>query len=528
MTRSSINLLLAATSGLLVALAFPPYALWPLVFVTFVPLLVAVEHSSPGRAAGLGWLSGVVVHLGAFPWLLATIARFEHASSLLTLPFVLLFIAYHSLQLAGFGLAAAWLTRREPSILRACLVACAWVLLEWGFPRVFPWFLANPLADSPLLRQAADIGGAYGLTWVIVFVNGCVAGAVIRWRAASRSWRPLLAALTVILALIAYGARQLARQAGPGAARPQVLVTLVQGAIPWGPEDIAIRNERAWQQYEALTRNDLGRRSFGDQPRPDLIVWPETSLRVYLNTDDRFRKRVQSLVDDLRTPLLLGALDVPAQGSGELNSAYLIQPRADGVERAATALATQVYHKQDLVAFGEYVPGASWLPLLHRWHTSGDFVSASPSAARPLTLALTPSRSSDGSGPLSIAPSICFEAVQPGAANGMVRDGATVLINLTDDSWFGSSAEPAQHLQATVLRAVETRRWLVRASGSGISAFIDPGGTITAALPLGTVGVSSQHINQMSSQPFFVRWGNWVVAMSATLLLLAGVRLFLG
>jgi len=127
----------------------------------------------------------------------------------------------------------------------------------------------------------------------------------------------------------------------------------------------------------------------------------------------------------------------------------------------------------------------------------------------------------------SFAPSICFEAIWPGAYNQLVRAGAEFLVNITDDGWFGDTAGPYEHLNAARLRAVETRRWLVRASNSGVSAFVDPTGEIVGSLRLGAVGMVRQRITTSHAVPLYVRWGNWPVPLCAlvTVVCFAGALL---
>lgn len=184
---------------------------------------------------------------------------------------------------------------------------------------------------------------------------------------------------------------------------------------------------------------------------------------------------------------------------------------------AKSSVPAQIYRKQYLLPFGEYVPGASWFPWMDGWKTTGQFLPGKSHA--PLDLR------GRGAERTRIAPSICFEAIQPGWFNAMVRDGAELLVNITDDGWFGDTAAPYQHLQLARMRAVETRRWLVRASNSGISAFIDPMGEIVASLPLNEVGTVQHAVAPIQSVPLYVRLGDWPVGLSALIISLTALRI---
>jgi apolipoprotein N-acyltransferase len=556
--------LLACLSGVLACLPFRAFALYPLIFVAFVPLLVALSGAGWRRRLMLGWLAGVVSIAGGFDWVWPTIARFEGWSLLAALPFFALFVGCHALQFGVFAAAVVWAPFSSPSplppstALRAgspirerglpadveeqcvaagrspltarhspltagrspltarrwplttshCLqIASVWTLLEWGFPKIIPWNFGGVLVESAWLRQAADLGGAYGLSFVVAFVNSAVVAAVMNRdvRLGVRV-RPVGVAAVVVAAVAVYGAvRTLdSRLRGNDEAQDSGLaVVIVQGGIESGRSDMEAANEEAWERYAALTRvGAVG---------VDLVVWPETVLRVYLRSDDAYRTRVEELVRRLGRPLLLGSLDLPEQGEGELNSAYLIEPDSN---------AAQIYHKTYLLPFGEYVPGARWLPFVQWWRTTGRFVEGR--RAPSLTLPRGPTAPT-GEG-IKMGAAICFEAIRPGWFNAMVRDGAEFLVNITDDGWFGNTAAPYQHLQLARLRAVETRRWLVRASNSGISAFVDPSGEIVASLPLGVANVLRHSITPQRTTPLYVLLGNWLIAVCALAVLLPLVR----
>ena len=522
------RVLLAALAGALAFLSFPPHAHPALVFIALVPLLIAVRRTGMWRAAALGWLSGAVWHLGALGWVLSTIERFEHASTLFALPIFVLFVAWHALQFALFAAGAAWLLNAGPEeraqLTTCCAVASWWVLLEWTFPKVFPWALGNALAGAPLLRQGADLGGVYGLSVLVGVVNACTAAAFSGDATLTRRLRPIGLAAGLLITAALYGAARVhsltgRNVAGAGGA---IRIAVVQGGVPSGRDDLSAANESAWKTYSALSTQDSA-------PGTDLLVWPETVLRVDLHSDVRYRRQLAALVRELNEPIFFGSLDWNYVSRGELNSGYLIEPAPPGVTPASLSLPlgsdaaerVQTYHKRRLLPFGEYVPGARGLPLLQRWQTTGQFVPGTD--AHALALNVPPM-----GGRVLFAPSICFEAMWPGVFNRMVRDGAAFLVNITDDGWFGDSAGPYEHLQGATMRAVETRRWLVRASNSGVSAFVDQTGRIVQSLPLGAVGVLSQPIGTSEALSLYVRWGDWPLAVCVLVVSAAVVSAWLG
>lgn len=477
-------LLAAALGGALLLAAAPPLALAPLGFVALVPLLVAAR-AAPGaaRAAALGWLAGALFHVGLLAWLPATIARAQAVAWPTALAWFAVFVGYHALQFA-LALPCARLGRTAPE--RVVVAAAGWVCLEWAFPKVFPWSLGATLGPHPLLRQGADLFGAHGLAGAIVLVNALLAEALIGWAARPAGAGVALAAAGLLLAGAGgYGAWRRAGSEAPGG---RLRLAAVQvGAGGHSDADPRAAVAQAWLRHAQPSAALAG--------GVDLVVWPESALPVYLRDAPPWRARVEALARALDAAVVLGALDRVADG-GERTAAYAFAP-------SLVAVAPKV----ELVPFGEYVP--RWLPLGRYWR------------------ALAPRRSGPAAPVIDargnrVAARICFEAIRPGAFNAAVRAGATLLLNPSDDSWFASPSAAAQHLEMTRLRAVETRRWLVRASASGISAVVDPRGAIVAALPYGVSGVLRREVALRDEVTPYARWGD------APLLVVASVVLAIG
>ena len=209
---------------MLTALPFLFEQLFPLIFVALVPLLLATAPATAGVEFTRGWIMGAVTILTGFWWVPATIARFEGFGLPLALPFFALFVAYYALQFALFTAVTAALRRRGSSWVPSPLViASVWTLLEWGFPKVIPWYLGDSLASAVLLRQAADSVGVHGLSFLILI---CWLNALLAKAIAQRHLRPLLTAAVVLLTWLAYGAVSIRSSAsGDGFA-----ITIIQGA----------------------------------------------------------------------------------------------------------------------------------------------------------------------------------------------------------------------------------------------------------------------------------------------------------
>lgn len=492
------RLVAASFGGICVALSFPPAAWWVAAFVGVAALLRASSGTSRGAAFLLGWIAGCAGHASAFAWLGSAIARFTGAPPVIVGLSVAAFIAYHALQLGLFTLLAAE-SRRQSLPIRCATVGALWVVLEVGFPRIIPWTLGDGLGGSLLLRQAADLAGPHGLSMVIAAAAAALTRALPDDSGTSPDRRrAAMAAFGLVSLLVSYGAVrvvQLDRNAGTDTLR----VTLVQGGLGLHA-DPQRQNELAWRIYEPLTMAAVARPLLPGAAVGQLVVWPEATLRAHLRTDQAQYRRVRRLASLLQQPLMIGAMDLPSTGAGELNTAFLFPVgRQEDV---------QVYHKRALVPFAEYIPAPAWLPLLGEWRPIGNFVRGKNGL---------PMQVQDG---VRLAPAICFEVLQAGGFNQMVGDGARLLVNLSDDAWFAGSAEVQQHLGMARMRAVETRRWLARASDSGVSAFIDPVGRVVAKLDEGAIGAIQRDVRLERRRSLYVWLGNWIVPVS--ILLLAG------
>ncbi len=486
-------------SGALVAAARPPDGAPELVFVALVPLLLALRCGGWMLAALAGGACGLIVYGVGIPSMAPVAARLQGVSSAAASGFAIVFVLYHQGQFALAAVAAGWLWRERasgevPGASAALAVAAAWALVEWAFPQVLPWALGSLLGPLRAPRQLAALGGAHALTFFVVLVNGMFAASLLQLRTdRGRSARCALLAGLTLLAVWVGGA---AAARDDGTSWPRRRVAGVQGALAAGG-DLGAANARAWETYTALTRPLAG--------QADLIVWPESTLRALVRLNPGLRGDVQALVESLRTPLLFGAVDGDGRGGGDRNAALLVSPRPAGTEGETL----QAYHKLMLVPFGEYVPAvAAWVP---GWRARAELV---PGAGREVMRVATDGSAAPAARGVGIGPAICVEAIVPGWFNGLVRDGAQVLVNLTDDAWFADPRVAAQHLEMTRLRAVETRRWLVRASNSGISAVIDPRGEVVASLPYGAAGTLVYEVEVRDDRTVYVRGGEWVVVVS--------------
>ncbi|HID96603.1 MAG TPA: apolipoprotein N-acyltransferase [Thermodesulfobacteriaceae bacterium] len=478
--------LLSLLSGLLLTLAFPPWSLWPLIGIALVPLMYASCRKPLNQAFRLGFLTGLVYFGTLLWWIAPTISQYGDLPIWASWPVLGLLACYLAVYPAVWTACFGWLTGRTCSIGVQVGLAGLWTLLEWcrgHFLSGMPWGMAAYcLEPVPALIQTAEYFGPYGLSFVIILFNMVIFRAVVpdssgRIRGSTgfglRRYMPPVLFCLCILVLWAHGKRQMENIAGENGHLPGLRVAAVQGSIPqdvkWNPA----YQGRTLEIYRHLSGNAVKKMDQAASPadghssdRPVLVVWPETAAPFYFQNPGPLRDSVTALATDLGVSLLFGSLSyqMNSQGSMDyLNSAYLVDPAGRVISR---------YDKRHLVPFGEYMPWG-WITAWAR--------ELLPSAGQ-CKPGLDP-------GPLKcdgvrIGVLICFESIFPELAREAVQEGANILAVITNDAWFGRTGAPYQHEAMAVFRAVETRRWIVRAANTGISSIITPWGTRIACTGL--------------------------------------------
>ena len=445
---------------------FPP---WAIVFC-WVPLWwdLVKNTATPREAFFKAWWAQFVLSLIGFHW----ISYVAHEFGFLPWPVAaVILLLFASLVHLYIPLAAALmigLRNKFRLSIPSCLLLLAALhnLGETYWPSVFSWNFGYTLLwiDSPL-AQWADVIGFLGLSFVLHLIN-----SLLTWLWIKKNVRFALLSLgllVVALAGFAWGG--------------------LQRKTPWENPDSHIHtlivqaNIGNFEKYEASMGQGfhreildkffaLTKKGLDEHPETELIVWPESSLPEFLDNHNRFRFFTnyfyQQLIP-LHRALAAGAFssDPPGKNPREdYNSLFVFNSNAE--------LAAPAYHKTHLLMFGEYVPFGQLFPVLRKWNPGGEGFGR-------------------GSGPVvlpwenwKIGPQICYESLEPGFSTALARQGADLLINITNDSWFGPRSEPRQHLYMTLARAIEVRRPLIRSTNTGISTVIEASGFIHQQSPL--------------------------------------------
>jgi len=488
-------LLGSALGGGLQTLAWPWPGWWPLCFVALIPLIVALDGRTGRLALACGWVYGLALSLASLPWLAEVLAVYGGLGWGPGWMIFLLLAAYLALYPAAF----AWLiSLRTTGFLKglwgwSLAGAGAWAGLDWLKNWVFTGFnwtpLAGPLALSAELGQAADLFGFYGLGFFTALVNFWLAAAFFRGPGAGRPF--FLAALGLMVLGFGYGRLRYEYWETAADRASSRLVTVIQPAIDqvekWEPRIRA----RHLALYGSLAR-EAGRTA------PWLLLWPETALPFVYGVDQEETAWLNSLAAEIGGRSLLGVSGL--DGETLHNRMLLFQGGRPG----------PWYDKLHLVPFGEYLP-LDWLPFLKLGFLDGLIGAAGiydpgrPQPPMDLPLGRGQTRQ------VRLGLLICFESTFPHLGLDRVRAGADLLVVPTNDAWFGRSRAPVQHLLQAAMRVLETRRPLVRAGNTGISAVIHPSGRITQATELMARGVFPLETPILApadtEETLFLRWG---------------------
>ncbi len=478
--------LLSVAAGFLVAAPWLRFSLYPLAWVAFAPLLLALWSGLSGRAAfACGMAAGLAANVPAFWWLIHTIDVFGGFPVPVAVFFYLCLSLYSAAQLGCFALV---LRRLGPGPL-ALAAPVVWVALEYLYPNLFPWRMANSQRELPLLMQVGDLTGPYGLSFVIVWVSAALA-ATIRWR----RWWSLVAALAALAFVWSYGLARWPQVEEALATAPTLRVGLVQGNVGIVEKSNAAYFDINVEKYRALSKPL--------QREVDVLIWPETVAHEWIPQRARRLQPPEHPFPGLESQLIFGGLGYEYGNREEprrYNAAFAIDGDGHVLGR---------YNKQILLPFGEYLPLASWFPALE--------------ALSPNTGEFTPGEGAatlDVRGGARFAPLICYEDVPDRIAREMTRAGANVLFTIFNDAWFGDSMAPYQHEAIALWRAIENRRYLVRVGNAGATGVVDPFGRVTDRTELFSEEVVRAEVSLLDVETFYTRHGNVfaaaVVALAA-------------
>jgi apolipoprotein N-acyltransferase len=456
-----VTLGLSLLSAVLLILLFPGFNLTWLAPIALTPLLMACAlEASWKRRWLLGWAAGMLFWCGVCPWIEFVMEVHGSMGRWGGWGTFVLFGLYKGLHLAVFATLAGFLMPRWWAIPA---VAALWTGIErtHGFFG-FAWLhLGNAGIDMPLPMRLAPINGVYGLSFIFAMLSCAVALLFVRRPRRELLW---LAILVVLIALPS------APRPVPGARKALLVQPNIDSEMQWTQDNL-----RDMEQRLAL----LSRAGSAD-----IVLWPEVPAPFYVN-DPPFRDYTAGIAQTSQTPFLFGAVGSTPQRE-PLNSAVMMDSSGRIVDR---------YDKINLVPFGEFIPPMfGWVNRIT--HEIGDFVPGSRIVVFP-------------AGPHKIGAFICYESAFPDLVRQFTHSGAEVLVNLSNDGYFGHSAAHEQHLEIVRMRAAENRRWILRATNDGISASIDPRGRVIERMAPFVQTAALLPYDYERTETLYTRYGDW-------------------
>jgi apolipoprotein N-acyltransferase len=470
-------------AAFVMALAFPrtDWSLTP--WFALAPLLAIATVRAPRVAFFWGWASGTVFFLVLLRWLQFTFQVYSEIPWPLVYGPVFLLAAYCGFWTGAVAWLVSWVTARRSTVMALGMAPFFWVAAEWLRGHLFggfPWGTIGYSQYSQLrVIQIAELAGVHGVSFELLAVNAALAGClVLRWRGAVVG---LGAAAVLVAATLGFGSVRLAEPMATSIGRVAIIQPSIEQPLKWEPrhtlETLGI--------YFALLR------SVGEQ-HPQLIVWPETAAPTILRRDPALIERFRAASAEIGAPMLVGSID---EIDGRFrNTAFLITDQ--GIVGR--------YDKIQLVPFGEFLPLSGVLGFVRGW---AQFIAELEAGSRAVVFKAPPA-------PFGVV--ICYEGIFPDLFRKFVRDGALLMVNMTNDAWFGRTSGPAQHLAMYPFRAVEHRVSIVRAANTGVSAFIAPSGMIVRRLQLFERGVMTDGVPLRTRLTVFTRIGDWLGLLSLT------------
>jgi len=503
-TPAAFRLVVGAVSGAALSLSFTGFYLSIYSWICVGILMVVLFGARPWVAFGCGFLHALCFVLTSVPWIAEVLSVHGGLSRAGGWGVLLLIASVWGILIGTFAWIVQRLSRR--SIVLACVGApFLWVTFEFVralLPEIsFPWnLLGYPAAANLALAQVTTVTGIYGLSFLVAAFN-----ALLAWTDVAQSPRPkrriaILAAATALILIVMLAGPRLVPEAPSNHYARAVQLNFPE-ALSYGSDWFATHSK----DLDEVERYSLASSIY----HPDLLVWPEAPAPFSFQ-DSQFAKLASSLAIHFRHPFIAGAIEwkPPLDGSSTTSR---LAPYNSGLLMDAQGQRVFVYDKIHLVPFGEYEP----FPLIHRVVTSVSDEVGGFRKGRNYSVGPMP-------GGYTFGLFICYEAIYPGEVRHFAANGADLLVNISNDGWFGRSAAGEQHLHMARVRAVENRRWLIRSTNNGFTVSVDPYGRIYRPLPPDIRAAADLPYDFRTDKTLYTRFGDWF----AWLCVLVSVILF--
>jgi apolipoprotein N-acyltransferase len=475
----------AALSGTLYFLGYAGMDVWPLLLFALVPLWISIQGQTPKTAFWLGALNGLVMCVGGFYWLFTMLKVFSGFGTPLCIFFMVFICGFQGLRHAALCWLYARGTRRGHN--RVLVFFAANAATELCFPLLFTWYFGAGVHQVPLLVQGADLGGPIFVSLILVAANIGLAEPLLARLERRPVDRRLLVGCAAAFGLnMGYGALRISQTDARMAAADEAQVGIVQG-------NMGLMQKRE-DPGEGLRRHKRLTAEL-KQKGADLVVWSESSV-TFAVPEQMYKPFMRDRVSgQLGIPSIFGAVIFRHDKDRErwFNSALAADAQGEVQGR---------YDKQFLLAFGEYLPFGDTFPILHKWSpNSGKFSKGT--SLEPLRVVVKGKER-------VISTLICYEDISPSFTNAAVNFAdPDLLVNITNDAWFGDSTEPWEHLALAKFRAIEHRRYLVRSTNSGVSAIVDANGRVVTSTKTFVAEAALAPVRFMRGGTVYETLGDW-------------------
>lgn len=501
---------LTLCSALLIVASFPPWGLNFLIWVSLLPWFFALKQTSNWKQAlTQGVLLSIFISLMGFYWVASVLHEFGEIPWILSIFGFLLFSLIGQPQLILLAPVVRWWIQKSNtkptavSLLELLGLTFLYSGSDWLIPKLFKDTLGHALYSAPHLRQIADLGGAHLITALIFLVNATVKQALLYRKNFPRAIPHVIFATLALLSAVLYGNYR-NKQIQEQMSHPLFSIqgTAIQANIGDFDKVAAEQGligaaEKVLNTYFSLSDSALSMTK-----KPDFLVWPETAypstFRTPNTTNELARDlKLESFVRSRKVPLLFGGYD--HWNRKDFNALFVLDPNS----QASSDL--QIYRKNILLLFGEYIPGAEEFKLIRdAFPQVGNFGRGVGPELISIPISHAPS------GQIKTSPVICYEALFPNYVVEAARKGSQMILNITNDSWFGPYGEPPLHLALVTFRSIETRLPQFRSTNTGISALILPDGAFAQQSSIGKKEILNVEIPMIESIPtLFKNWGDW-------------------
>lgn len=487
-----IDIILVLTSGVLTAFSVPKFGLSFFAWISLIPLLLTIVKKTPAQSFLLGLIAGASYNAILVYWIPSVPAHYGNLSIGISIIIYMLFILFLALYWAFFCLLWSKISRSFPKLV-FFLAPALWVTMEYilsHFFTGFPWGLIGSTQHANIwFIQLASLTGVYGLSFVLILFQ-----SLFLYSMKHRKKAPFFSVLALMLIIHLGGFLSVKKIPD---AEGSFTASVIQGNVPSDINWSQVTSQETWDLFNHHI--ELSRKAY--EEGAGLIVWPEFSVPLCFSCSygyfQDFKQELFRFVQETGCSLLLGTNEKTDSSGNEnyYNTALCLSPD----------LSTSQYHKMHLVPFGEYTPYKWIFSFIEKMtHAIGEI---SPGTQYNLHQFKT----------LEFGSPICYEIIFPNLVRKFVKKGADFLVTITNDGWYGKSSAPYQHFSIAVLRAVENRRYLLRAATTGISGIIDPYGRILSKSRLMTQTHLTGIITPSNRLTFYTKFGDILPYLSLTL-----------